>query len=148
MTETKPFWETKSLTDMSREEWESLCDGCAKCCVVVLQDENTERYHRTKIACKLLDVKALKCRQYGTRTLHVPGCVPLTPENIAQLHWMPSSCAYRRLSEGKGLADWHPLVTGDPNSTHTHGHSVARPLVSELHVAEEDYEDHIIEEGD
>ena len=147
MTDVKPFWDTKPLSDMTQNEWESLCDGCAKCCVIVLQDDDTGQYHRTNIACKLLNLQTKRCNSYAARHMHVPACVQLTAQNVDQLKWMPESCSYRRLAEGRGLPDWHPLITGDPKSTHKSGNGVG-PLVSERLVPEEDWENYVIEEDD
>ena len=93
----KPFYETKSLKDMSGEEWESLCDGCGKCCVVVLEEEQTGTLWRTNVGCKLLDLKTVRCSDYTNRHTKVPSCIKLSPDNIADLHWMPDTCAYRLL---------------------------------------------------
>ena len=141
----KPFYETKSLKDMSDEEWESLCDGCGKCCVVVLEEEQTGTLWRTNVGCKLLDLKTVRCSDYANRHTKVPSCVKLSPDNIADLHWMPDTCAYRLLSEGKPLPDWHPLKTGDRDSTRKAGVGVHGTLVSEIEVDDDDLEDHIVE---
>lgn len=141
----KPFYETKSLEDMSGEEWESLCDGCGKCCVVVLEEEQTGTLWRTNVGCKLLDLKTVRCSDYASRHTKVPSCVKLSPDNIADLHWMPDTCAYRLLSEGNPLPDWHPLKTGDLDSTRNAGVGVHGTLVSETEVENDDLEDHIVE---
>ena len=140
----KPFYETKSLTEMSPEEWESLCDGCGKCCVLKLEDIDTGAIYSTDVGCKLLDCSTARCQQYETRKTHVPDCVVLTPETLGHLSWMPESCAYRRLYEGRGLADWHPLISGTPDSVATAGHSVAGRVFPEGSVDEEDMPDHIV----
>jgi len=141
-----PFYETKSLGEMTAEEWESLCDGCGKCCVVLLQDAEDDAVYRTNVACRLLDLKAVRCSDYGNRHKRVPSCVRLSPDNIGDLTWMPDTCAYRLLHEGKPLADWHPLKTGDPASVERAGISVKGRLVSESEVSDEELEDHIVEE--
>lgn len=146
MTDERPFYETKTLHEMTPEEWESLCDGCGKCCVVLLQDEDDDAVYRTNVACRLLDLKAVRCSDYANRHARVPSCVRLSADNIGDLHWMPDSCAYRLLYEGKPLPDWHPLKTGDPDSVARAGISVKGRLVSETQVADEDLEDHIVEE--
>jgi uncharacterized cysteine cluster protein YcgN (CxxCxxCC family) len=125
------FWRRKSLQEMSPSEWESLCDGCGLCCLVRFEDEDTGEVIPTRVSCKLFDADLCRCVDYESRARHVPDCVRLTPGNIAELHWMPPSCAYRRLHEGKDLPAWHPLVTGDPESVHRAGVSVRGQTISE-----------------
>jgi len=127
----KPYWETKTLAEMSPAEWESLCDGCGLCCLVRFEDEDSGDVTPTRVACKLFDPNACRCTDYDRRQNKVPDCVPLSPDNISRLSWMPLSCAYRRLSEGRGLPTWHPLVTGDPESVHKAGVSVRGKTISE-----------------
>ena len=146
MTEERPFYETKTLRQMSREEWESLCDGCGKCCVVLLQDEADDTVYRTNVACKLLDLKTVRCGDYENRHVRVPSCVKLSPDNVGDLSWMPDTCAYRLLHEGKPLFDWHPLKTGDARSVERAGVSVKGRLVSETEIDDADLEDHIVED--
>lgn len=133
---SKPFWETKTLEQMSPREWESLCDGCGLCCLVRFEDEDTGEVVPTRVHCKLFDPKTCTCSNYAERERHVPDCIKLTPGNVAQLGWMPRSCAYRRLAEGRGLADWHPLVSGDPETVHTAGVSIRGQTISELELDE------------
>jgi uncharacterized cysteine cluster protein YcgN (CxxCxxCC family) len=128
---TKPFWETRSLSEMSPQEWESLCDGCGLCCLIRFEDEDTGDITPTQLACSLFDDRTCRCSNYAERERHVPDCIKLTPGNIATLPWMPLSCAYRRLHEGKPLPVWHPLVTGDPESVHAAGVSVRGVTISE-----------------
>ena len=128
---TKPFWRRKSLGEMTPEEWESLCDGCGKCCLHKIEYEDTGQLCYTNVACKLLDLKTCQCSRYAERQRFVPDCVQLSPENVGSLAWMPSTCAYRLLAEGKDLPDWHPLVTGDPDSVHRAGQSVLGRCVPE-----------------
>ncbi len=139
----KPFWETVPLERMTRKEWESLCDGCGKCCVHKLEDEETDEIFHTKVACRLLNVKTAKCSDYANRKAHVPECVRLTPAKLDEIEWLPDSCAYLRVHRGQGLADWHPLVSGDPDSVRKAGISVAGKVISELDAG--DLENHIIE---
>ena len=132
MMARKPFWETKSLDRMTVPEWESLCDGCGLCCLVRFEDEDSGDIIPTRVHCQLFDSQACTCTDYVNRRTTVPDCIKLTPYNIQQLGWMPPSCAYRRLHEGKPLPLWHPLITGDPESVHAAGISVRGQTVSEL----------------
>jgi uncharacterized cysteine cluster protein YcgN (CxxCxxCC family) len=127
----KPFWQTKTLEQMSPAEWESLCDGCGLCCLIRFEDEDTGEIIPTRVACKLFDDQLCRCSDYEGRKAKVPDCIKLTPGNIEDLLWMPKSCAYRRLHEGRGLASWHPLVSGDPESVHRAGVSIRGQTVSE-----------------
>lgn len=145
MTDARPFHERKTLAEMTPEEWESLCDGCGKCCVVLLQDDD-DTVWRTDLACRLLDLKTVRCSDYANRHSKVPGCVRLTPDNVGALGWMPDTCAYRLIHEGKPLPDWHPLKTGDRASVVAAGISVKGTLTSETLVPEEDWDDHIVGE--
>ena len=138
-----PFWETKGLTEMTASEWESLCDGCGKCCVIKLEDVDSGTIHYTDIGCRLLDADSCRCADYPSRKKHVPDCVVLSPERLDSLTWMPPSCAYRLLHEGKPLPCWHPLVTGEPDSTHLAGQSVRNRIFCENEIAENDYPKHI-----
>ncbi|WP_439532997.1 YcgN family cysteine cluster protein [Polymorphobacter sp.] len=140
----RPFWETIPLDRMNRTQWESLCDGCGKCCVHKLEDDETGEMFATNVACRLLDVRTARCADYPNRRAHVPECVRLTPAKLATIEWLPSSCAYVRVARGQGLADWHPLVSGDPDSVRKAGISVAGKVISEDHAGE--LEHHIIDE--
>ncbi len=142
MAEKVPFWQQKTLQEMTQPEWESLCDGCAKCCLEKLEDVETGDISYTNVACQLLDCEACRCTNYTERQKFVPDCILLTPKNISQLNWMPSTCAYRLISEGKDLLPWHPLITGDPESVHRAGISVQGRVVSESDAG--DLEDHIV----
>ena len=128
----RPFWERKTLAEMTPAEWESLCDGCGLCCLVRFEDELTGEITPTRVHCKLFDPHACRCRDYENRKAHVPDCIKLTPGNVDDLNWMPKSCAYRRLNEGKPLPRWHHLITGDPESVHSAGVSVRGQTISEL----------------
>lgn len=134
----QPFWKSMRLEQMNREQWESLCDGCGRCCLQKFQDGKTGKVTYTWVSCYLLDVQACGCGDYGNRTTLVPGCLVLTAEQIPRLRWLPITCAYRRLSEGKDLDAWHPLVSGDPESVHRAGISVRDKAISEVHVHPED----------
>jgi uncharacterized cysteine cluster protein YcgN (CxxCxxCC family) len=129
--EEEPFWKRKALREMSREEWESLCDGCGKCCLLKLEDVDTGEIHTTNVVCRLMDMKTCRCTRYKERQRLVPDCIILNEENVHQLSWMPKTCAYRLLAEGKDLPPWHPLVTGDPASTARAGMSVKGRVLSE-----------------
>ncbi len=120
-----PFWRTKRLGEMSRAEWESLCDGCGKCCLIKLEDADTGRVDYTDVACHLLDTDSCRCTDYRNRHRRVPDCVRLDPRRLDEIvGWMPSTCAYRLLAEGRDLPDWHPLVSGDPGSVERAGVSI------------------------
>ncbi|PQZ74388.1 MULTISPECIES: YcgN family cysteine cluster protein [unclassified Brevundimonas] len=134
----RPFWETTPLTEMSAAEWESLCDGCGLCCVIRFEDENTGEIVPTRVHCKLFDPDKCTCSDYANRQAHVPDCIKLTPGKIGGLRWLPPSCGYRRVHEGRGLAWWHPLISGDPETVHTAGVSIRRQTISETALATEE----------
>lgn len=141
------FWESVSLQNLTKKEWEALCDGCGKCCLNKLEDPDTAEIAFTRVACRLLDDESCRCAQYETRKHFVPDCVVLTPRTLPDIaYFMPQTCAYRLLHEGKPLFDWHPLISGDPETVHTAGISVRGWTVPEFEVDEDDWEDHIIEE--
>lgn len=141
---TEPFWQTKTLAEMTSAEWESLCDGCARCCMIKLQDEDTEQIIHTSVVCHLLDQQACRCTAYPQRHELVPDCIAFTENIVTELAWLPRSCAYRRIAEGRGLADWHPLVSKRLESVHEAGISVRGKVVSEATVDEEDLEDMVV----
>ena len=141
------FWENVPLQNLTQREWEALCDGCGKCCLNKLEDADTGEVELTRVACRLLDDETCRCGQYDIRKTLVPECVVLTPTNLANIaYWMPRTCAYRLLHEGKPLYDWHPLISGTAETVHAAGVSVRGWTVPEFEVPEEDWEDHIIEE--
>lgn len=148
MTPPRPrFWETVPLEKMTRPEWESLCDGCGKCCLNKLEDEDTGEVALTRVACRLLDDDTCQCSQYPIRHQFVPECIVLKPGNLEKnLYWMPETCAYKLLWTGKKLFKWHPLISGDRDSVHRAGVSVQGMTVSEFEIDEDDWEDYIIEE--
>ena len=125
------FWETTPLQAMDAAQWESLCDGCGKCCLHKLEDEDTGEVFVCNVACRLLDLETCQCSDYGNRKKLVPHCTVLTPDRIEEFHWLPRTCAYRLLSEGKPLFAWHPLISGDPTSVHAAGISVCGRVISE-----------------
>lgn len=140
------FWEQKALAEMSREEWESLCDGCARCCLIRLEDEESGELYTTSVVCRYLDIDHCRCSVYSERTRLVPDCLQITRENVSQLYWMPQSCAYRLLAEGKPLPEWHPLVSGNSESVHEAGISVRGFAISEEELGDEDdLEDFILD---
>ena len=130
------WWNRKALDELSRTEWEALCDGCAKCCLHKLQDADSGEISQTNVACRLLDLKACRCTRYPDRKRLVPDCVVLDPENVTQLDWMPKTCAYRLLANGEPLRDWHPLVSGNAESVHDAGISVFGRAISERDAGE------------
>lgn len=142
---TLPFWREKPLSAMTPAEWESLCDGCARCCLIKLEDEDTAEIWFTDVACRLLDAESCRCTDYANRSERVPGCVPLSPDNVAELSWLPPTCAYRLVGEGRDLYWWHPLVSGDSETVHLAGVSVRGRVLGEEEVAEADLEDRIVE---
>jgi uncharacterized cysteine cluster protein YcgN (CxxCxxCC family) len=128
---TDEFWKRKSLAEMTNSEWESLCDGCALCCLQKLEDEETGDVYFTDVACRLLDTETCRCTDYAARAKKVADCLVLSVDEPETFHWLPGSCAYRRLAEGKELPDWHPLRTGNPDSVHAAGISTKGKVVSE-----------------
>ena len=141
------YWERVPLKKMTPKEWEALCDGCGKCCLNKLEDEDTGEVALTRVACRLFDDSTCRCGQYDIRKQFVPECIVLTPDNLdTHAYWMPETCAYRLLYEGKPLYDWHPLISGTPQSVHDAGVSAQGITVPEFEVPEEEWEDHIIEE--
>jgi len=129
-TVREPFWKNKSLNNMTHEEWESICARCGKCCLYKVNDPNTQAIRYTDIACHLFDVKTCTCKSYDSRTSRIALCRPITPENVKKFSWLPKSCAYRLLSEGKDLPEWHHLVSGDPGLIHKLGRSVSSKKVT------------------
>jgi uncharacterized cysteine cluster protein YcgN (CxxCxxCC family) len=143
--EPLPFWKRLTLDEMSADEWESLCDGCARCCLNKLEDEDTLAIEWTDVACRLLDGDTCRCRDYPNRQAQVPDCVQLTPNKVRTLSWLPPTCAYRLVAQGRDLYWWHPLVSGDPGTVHAAGISVRGKTVSEDGMSFEDWEQRIVE---
>jgi len=139
----RPFWKTKTLAEMSRPEWESLCDGCGRCCTVKFIDEDTGAIEFTDVACRLLDAKTCRCSNYAKRKTLVPDCIKLNARMAGELSWLPRSCAYRLIDEGKDLRWWHPLVSGSAETVHQAGVSVRGKVIPETEV--EDAEARVID---
>ena len=141
------FWEKVPMDKMTRPEWEALCDGCGKCCLNKLEDEDTGQVALTRVACRLLDDETCLCSQYPIRHQFVPECIVMTPKTILDhMYWLPETCAYKLLHQGDNLYDWHPLISGSPDTVHTAGVSMQYRTVSEAEVGDDEWEDHIIEE--
>ena len=126
------FWKKKPLSELNRSEWELLCDGCAKCCLHKIEDEDTGVIYSTNVVCQYLDSEQCQCRNYGQRSVLVPDCVTLNADNLQQIYFMPDTCSYRLLAEGKPLPPWHPLISGNKESPHESGNSVRGKVISEL----------------
>ncbi len=140
------FWELP-LDALTRPEWEALCDGCGKCCLNKLEDEDTGEVALTNVACRLLDGSTCRCSKYETRHAYVPECIVLDPDKIREtMYWLPATCAYRLRAEARPLEPWHPLISGDPETVHRSGISMRGRTVPEYEVDDDDWEDHIIEE--
>jgi uncharacterized protein len=140
------FWHRVPLDQMTHDEWEALCDGCGKCCLIKLEDDQTGEFRYTSVACRLFDDKTCKCGNYALRRQLVRGCVVLKPENLdSTLEWMPATCAYKLIAEGKPLFAWHPLLSDRADSVHEAGESVRGRTTPEYSVPEDELEDHLIE---
>lgn len=142
----KPFWEVRSLEQLDEDQWEQLCDGCGRCCLNKLEDDDTGEIHLTRLACRLLDLGSCRCSDYANRKQRVPECVKIDAEAVRTVRWLPPTCAYRLVAEGKPLAWWHPLVSGTPQSVHDAGISVRGTVRSEKGVKIDDYWKYIIED--
>lgn len=137
------FWETKNLIDMNENEWESLCDKCGKCCVIKLEDFDTQEVHYTNVSCKLLCEKSASCKDYENRKSIVPDCIILSPDNLKDLKWMPETCAYKLLNEGKNLPYWHPLLSGNDKEIVNSGNSVKNRVTNENEIKIKNLPDYI-----
>lgn len=142
-SEDLPFWRRKTLSQMSKSEWEALCDGCGMCCVNKLEYEDTGEVVQTDVACQLLDTQSCRCSDYPARKQKVPDCIQLTPKVVAEMDWLPKTCGYRLVLERKDLFWWHPLVSGDPETVHQAGISARGRVVSELEAG--DLNDHVVD---
>jgi uncharacterized protein len=140
-----PFWKQKTLAEMTPEEWESLCDGCGRCCLHKFEDIETGEIFYTNVVCFLLDTYRCRCKDYPQRTEKVPTCMQLTVERVAEYRWMPGTCAYRLLGEGKDLPSWHPLVSGDKQTVHQAGISVRGKVISEEEINMDALDDYIVD---
>lgn len=138
------FWKNYPLDQLTSSEWEALCDGCGLCCLIKLEDDETREVAYTKVSCKLLDCETAQCSDYVNRMQHVPDCIQLTPEKLQQIHWLPSSCAYRRVAEGKNLPNWHYLLTGSRENILKAKKSAAGRCINEKTVNQDDIEDYIV----
>jgi uncharacterized protein len=147
MTLRDKYWETIPLAKMTAPEWEALCDGCGKCCLNKIEYEDTGEVEYTRVACRLLDGATCRCGNYAQRFTYVPECVRLNPKTLAKVaYWLPATCAYKLLHQGRPLPDWHPLVTGDAESVHRAGQSVRGITVSEVAVDEDDWDNYLLEQ--
>jgi uncharacterized cysteine cluster protein YcgN (CxxCxxCC family) len=140
----QPFWKRKSLEEMTAEEWESLCDGCGRCCLVKLEDEDTGEVYLTRLACGLLSVKTCRCKDYPNRFEKMPDCLAIDVKRARELSWLPKTCGYRIVAEGRELPWWHPLVSGTQETVHQAGISVRSLAMSERRVKQENYWRYII----
>lgn len=138
------FWHDKSLREMTDAEWESLCDGCARCCMIKLEDEDTGEVHYTSLVCDLLDTDTCRCSRYPERHELVPDCIEFDADLAGTLRWLPTTCAYRRLAEGRDLPAWHPLVSGRADSVHEAGISVRGRVIHAGEVHEDEQTEHTI----
>ena len=141
----EPFWKAKPLEALSPDEWESLCDGCGRCCLIKLEDEETGDTYFTDVACFMLECHSCQCSDYEHRKSHVPDCVTLTPELVRTIDWLPPTCAYRLVADGEDLYWWHPLISGDPSTVHSAHISVrGKVTADDKQVGEGEWEDHVV----
>lgn len=146
MTIEKDFWKHKKLSEMSLEEWEALCDGCGICCLFKIEDADSGEVHLTNVACRFLDMQSCTCLLYKNRLRAMPTCIKLSPSKVKNLTWLPDTCTYRLVLQGKPLPDWHPLVSGDPRSVHRAGISILGKAVRESSVDMKELEKYVIED--
>jgi uncharacterized cysteine cluster protein YcgN (CxxCxxCC family) len=146
MTLSEKFWETIPFEQLNSKQWEAICDGCAQCCAHKLQDEETDEIFYTNIVCQYLDTKKCQCSVYDDRHTYVPDCIKITPENANKLTWIPDTCGYKLLAKGEPLPEWHPLMTGDINSTEKANMSIRNKVISEADIEMDDLEDYLVED--
>lgn len=141
----EPFWKTKTLDEMSEAEWESLCDGCGRCCLVKVDHPNGLGVLTTTVACQLLDISSCRCTRYSNRWAYVPDCIEMTPDRARTIDWLPMTCAYRLIADGEELPWWHPLRTGNPGTVHLAQVSVRDMALSERDIPEEELENYLLD---
>lgn len=144
MATVAEWWQDKPLAELSPEQWEALCDGCAKCCLHKLEDEDDGQVFYTRVRCRYLDEKSCRCSDYSNRSVLVPNCIQLAPDSVHDLDWLPSTCAYRLRARGEQLADWHPLVSGSADSVHRAGISIRGRSLSDEFVHPDGFDEHIV----
>jgi uncharacterized cysteine cluster protein YcgN (CxxCxxCC family) len=144
MAAVAEWWQDKPLAELSPEQWEALCDGCAKCCLHKLEDEDDGEVFYTRIRCRYLDEQSCRCSDYANRSVLVPNCIRLEQDNVRQLDWLPSTCAYRLRAHGEPLAEWHPLVSGSADTVHRAGISIRGRSLSDEFVHPDGYDEHIV----
>jgi len=147
MTIEKEFWKNKTLAEMTIEEWEALCDGCGICCLYKIEDQETGDIELTNVACRFLDLEEITCQLYGDRFSAMPTCIKITPSKAETLTWLPNTCAYRLILQGKPLPDWHPLASGCRDSVHNAGISVRNKILSESDIKLDHLEDYTVDDG-
>ncbi|BFM10905.1 YcgN family cysteine cluster protein [Simiduia litorea] len=144
MAWARDYWRETPLAEMTAYQWEALCDGCAKCCLQKLEDEDDGEVYYTRLACQLLDLETCQCTDYSNRLQRVPNCLQLSADKLEDFHWLPVTCAYRLVAEGKDLPDWHPLISGSRESVHTSKISLRGRAKSERSVPEADWQDEVV----
>ncbi len=144
MAAVAEWWQDTPLAELSPEQWEALCDGCAKCCLHKLEDEDDGEVFYTRVRCRYLDEQSCRCSDYANRSVLVPNCIRLEQDNVLELDWLPSTCAYRLRAHGEPLAEWHPLVSGSADTVHRAGISIRGRSLSDEFVHPDGYDEHIV----